>query len=105
MDAILDDKDDTNFSIQQDAAIRTHSETLKEKKKEKKRKPTQKDLENDKNLIKEMWGNMTVKESLILNEDFYSLAFFGHYLQTDESIHESMIQKDTISKLDTFMKR
>lgn len=47
-------------------------------------------MEHDKNLIKEMWGKMIVKESLILNEDFYSLAFFGHYIQTDESLQESL---------------
>ena len=84
MDAILDDKEDKNFSIQQQQENeRTHSESLKQKKKEKKKKQTQKELENDRNLIKEMWGNMTVKESLILNQDFYSLAFYGHFLQED----------------------
>ena len=52
-----------------------------------------------------MWGNMTVKDSLKLNEDFYSLAFFGHYQQTDECIKESMNQQDTIMKLDSLIKK
>jgi len=65
MDLILDDMEDKNFSVQQDE--RTHSEALKQKKNDKKKKQTKNELEHDKNLIKEMWGNMTVKESLMLN--------------------------------------
>ena len=48
---------------------------------------------------------MTVKESLILNEDFYSLAFFGHYKQTDESLQESLTQQGTITKLDSLLRK
>ena len=59
---------------------------MKQKKKDKKMKQTKKDMESDKMLIKQLWGNMTVKESLMLNEDFYSLAFFGHYQQTEEQM-------------------
>lgn len=59
---------------------------MKIQKKEKKKNKAKKEMEHDRNLIKEMWGKMIVKETLMLNEDFYSLAFFGHYIQTDETL-------------------
>lgn len=44
--------------------------------------------------MKEIWGTMKINETLLLGEDFYSLSFFGYYIQPEELIIESIETND-----------
>jgi hypothetical protein len=34
--------------------------------------------------MRKLWGQIKVKDTLHLRQDFYSLAFYGFYLEDDE---------------------
>lgn len=41
---------------------------------------------------------MKIKETMVLGEDFYSLAFYGYYKQPDDQILESLGKDSQASK-------
>jgi hypothetical protein len=47
---------------------------------------------------------MRAKDTMVLGEDFYSLAFYGYYKQPDDQILDIMEQDSiNIKKLETIM--
>ena len=53
-----------------------------------------------------LWGTMKVKETIVLGEDFYSLAFYGYYKHPEDQIMEVINSSDdtkVIRNLDTIV--
>ena len=47
-------------------------------------------LKRDRDLMLSLWGTMRAKDTMVLGEDFYSLAFYGYYKQPDDQILDIM---------------
>ena len=41
-----------------------------------------------------LWGTMKIKDTMVLGEDFYSLAFYGYYKQPEELITQLVEEMD-----------